>query len=151
MLEKLNSQDGIIEDWVEEALKKTHSFYREFMKVVKHYGVMSEHAATMKFAADYIQDAMISKSQQLSNNKTGSSVPKHTSGIAVKLRLFLLALEDSDKELKRDAAAGKMKVATYSSTGGNYWEIIFLGDDTPAECAIVDSDVMKAFCNKPNK
>ena len=105
----------------------------------------------MKLAADDIQDVMISKSQQLSNNKTDSSVPKHTADIAAKLRLSVQALEDSNKKRKMEVPAGKIKVPTYISMGGNYKEMIFLDDDATVEFPIIDNDVMKAFCNKSNK
>ena len=74
---------------MEGELGNTRSFYRESTIVVVHNGVTLEIAATKKLTVDDIQDAMISKSQQLSNNKTGSSVPKHTADIAAMLILFL--------------------------------------------------------------
>ena len=101
----------------------------------------------MNITADDMQDAMVSKSQQLCNDKTGLS---QTAGIAAKLRLFLWALQELDEELRRNTPAGKIKLATYSTTGGNCREMISV-DDATAECPIVDSDAMKAFRNDPNK
>jgi len=79
---------------VEHALEKTNSLYQESISVLVHYGVTSEEAVTMNLTADDIEDDMIFKSQQLSNNKLCSPVPKQTAEIAAKLRLFLRALQD---------------------------------------------------------